>query len=215
MGPEQRANYSLEDERRVRRPREGRDYAWTCEMPNLRRTARRRRTAAAAHEGSRPARRAALRRPLSALWRVRSSRRCDGEGDGVPRVGLPRARTSAERSLPCTVCAPQSARLARPPRLSAVDEVSLNPPRFSAHPPTIHRLWKPCPVCQSLMAPSSSQAATTLLSGQAERLERRGLRVTEEDRVDMLHDVAGHFEEVPLVLQGNKRATRAVVHCDL
>ena len=46
-------------------------------MPHLRETARRRRAAAAAHEGSRPDRRAALRRPLSTLWRVCSLRRCE------------------------------------------------------------------------------------------------------------------------------------------
>ena len=102
-------------------------HVWTCEMPNLRRTARRRRTAAAAHEGSRPDRRAALRRPLSTLWCVCSFRRCDGERNGVQRVGLPRARTSAKRSTPRPDRAPESARLAGRPRLSTVDDGRMTP----------------------------------------------------------------------------------------
>jgi hypothetical protein len=103
--------------------REGRNYVWTREMPNLRRTARRRRTAAAAHEGrSRPERHAALRRPLSTLWRV-CSYRFFGERDGVPRVDLPRARTSVQRSTPRPDRAQESARLARRPRLSAFEGV--------------------------------------------------------------------------------------------
>ena len=102
-------------------------HVWTSEMPNLQSTARRRRTAAAAHEGSRSERRAALRRPLSTLWCVCSFRRCDGERNGVQRVGLPRARTSAKRSAPRPDRAPESARLAGRPRLSTVDDGRIDP----------------------------------------------------------------------------------------
>ena len=46
-------------------------------------------------------------------------------------------------------------------------------------------------------------------------LHRRRLRVAVEDRVDVLHDVGAHIEEVPLVLDRDERALRAVVHRDL
>ena len=123
-------------------------------MPDLRGTARSRRTAAAAHDGSRPERRAALRRPLSALWRVCPFRRSDGKRDGVPRVGLPRARTSAQRSTPRPDRAPESARLARRPRLSAFDEVSFEPRRPASGPEGSCRNSPPwCPAVPRLRGP--------------------------------------------------------------
>lgn len=42
-----------------------------------------------------------------------------------------------------------------------------------------------------------------------------GLRVAEEDRVDVLHDVGADVEEVPFVLDGDKGAPGAVVLRDL
>jgi hypothetical protein len=135
---------------RVRRPREERDYVWTCEMPNLRRTARRRRTGAAAHEGSRPDARAVLRRPLSTLSRVCSLRRCECERDGVQRVELPRARTSAERSTPRSDRPPQSARLAGRPRLRAVDEVGFDARRPTSGPEHALSIMLGSTPCQEL-----------------------------------------------------------------
>ena len=50
---------------------------------------------------------------------------------------------------------------------------------------------------------------------EPEHLHRRCLRITVEDRIDMLHDVGAHVEKVPLVLDGNERTLGAVVPGDL
>ena len=50
---------------------------------------------------------------------------------------------------------------------------------------------------------------------QAECFERRRLRIAEENRVDVLDDVAGHFEEAALILNRDKGLFRAVIHGDL
>jgi hypothetical protein len=42
-----------------------------------------------------------------------------------------------------------------------------------------------------------------LRSDKSEHLHRRRIRVAIEDRVDVLHDVGAHVEEVPLVLDGD------------
>ena len=52
-------------------------------------------------------------------------------------------------------------------------------------------------------------------SWSSHNLQRRGLGVTEEDWVDMLHNVGAHVEEVPFVLNGYESAFRTVVLCDL
>jgi DNA-binding CsgD family transcriptional regulator len=44
-------------------------------------------------------------------------------------------------------------------------------------------------------------------------LESSALRITVKARINVLHDVTAHFEEVALVLNGNKRASRALGDC--
>ena len=50
---------------------------------------------------------------------------------------------------------------------------------------------------------------------QPQRLNGRGFWISIEDRIDVLHDVAGDIEEIPSVLQRDERALGAVVHGDL
>jgi hypothetical protein len=103
-----RANkHSAGNERRLLRACEGRDDRWTSEMPNLGRTARKRRTPSAAHDRNHPERCASLRHALPALRSVASFRSRNGERDDVPHAclaakggapgGRRRARTVRQR----------------------------------------------------------------------------------------------------------------------
>ena len=160
-------------------------HVWTSEMPNLQSTARRRRTAAAAHEGSRSERRAALRRPLSTLWCVCSFRRCDGERNGVQRVGLPRARTSAKRSAPRPDRAPESARLAGRPRLSTVDDRSDD---SGGRPPAPNMRFQLCPKIESACRPAAG-----ILSGIRARF-RAFENLAPTERPSVRHSIVGRLD---------------------
>jgi hypothetical protein len=50
---------------------------------------------------------------------------------------------------------------------------------------------------------------------RTEHLRRRGLQVTEKDRIDLLKDVGTHVEKVSLVLDRNQSSFRAIVLCYL
>jgi hypothetical protein len=50
---------------------------------------------------------------------------------------------------------------------------------------------------------------------QTERLKHGCFGISEKDRVDMLYDVARHFEKIPLVLDRDERPFGSVVHSDL
>jgi hypothetical protein len=63
--------------------------------------------------------------------------------------------------------------------------------------------------------PIDAERRVPTTSRHPERLQRSGLRVAVEHRIDVLHDVRAHVEEVPLVLDGDEGSLRAVVLRDL
>ena len=47
---------------------------------------------------------------------------------------------------------------------------------------------------------------------QAKYFHRCRLRIAEKDRINVLHDVGANIQKIALVLNGNQRTLRAVVH---
>ena len=64
--------------------------------------------------------------------------------------------------------------------------------------------------CQELAVGMSGRAGPSAL-GKPKHLHRCGLRITVEDRVDMLHNIGAHIKEVALVLNRDERALGAVI----
>lgn len=66
------------------------------------------------------------------------------------------------------------------------------------------RRWLPSTASQDRSRSCESHQPCTILLLEPEHFHRRRLRITVEDRVDMLHDVSAHVEEVPLVLNRDR-----------